>query len=125
MSPSKKSKGKKSYHKLLEKAPRRQYEPSKKLTLPTPLIPLDEIRDSADAEGFIEGLVEVALEEVLDEDSYGFEMLLAERLIGFKYHEKLYKLEYTLESCTPHTLLFRFKASADLVLKALDEEANS
>lgn len=122
MSPSKNSKGKSKYQSLLKNTKRQQYEPSKKLTLECPVISLDKLKESVDSDGFIEGLVEVALEEVLEEDSYGFEMLLAERLIGFKYHEKLYKLEYTLESCTPHTLLFRFKASADLVIKALSEE---
>jgi len=111
---------KKKLLELAESKPQRQYEASRSLTRPYPIIPLLEVRDYLDSEGFIEGLVEVALTEVLEEDSWGFERLLAERLIGFKYQEKLYSLEYTLESCTPQTLLFRLRANTKLLLEALD-----
>jgi hypothetical protein len=82
-----------------------------------PLITRDQLKASADKDQYVQGVVDVTLQEVIEEDHYGFEKLLAGRLIGEDLQEKLLDMSYAIVSHTSKALAMNVRGSIKMWLR--------
>lgn len=64
----------------------------------------DEIKKAIDSGERVSGEVEIQLSEAVEEDGYGFDSLLAERLVGKNNRDKLLDIKYEVRGADGNTI---------------------
>jgi hypothetical protein len=84
-----------------------------------PVIPRKHLKERIDASGYIQDVVVVTLQEIIEEDHYGLEKLLAERLVGTDLQEKLVNMSYVIIGAQHQTIWMKVRGSTRLITSTI------
>jgi hypothetical protein len=82
-----------------------------------PTLPRNQLEVLAGEDKYVQGVVDITLTELIEEDYVGLHQLLAERLIGADIQEKLTDLTYNIVGCTAQVISMKVRGSIRLWLR--------
>ncbi|MHA2066092.1 MAG: hypothetical protein ACXABY_17110 [Candidatus Thorarchaeota archaeon] len=89
------------------------------IDIAVPVLNIEALEQLLDPEGYIQGVVEITLAELVEEDWSGLKKLLAERLIGAEHQEKLLDLSEKIVGHTEDSIFIKVRGNPKLLLSTI------